>query len=83
MMAVGAALSLAATVAVAHNDVSLNDDGCHESERYQNYHCHEGVLKDREFENAEAAAQAKITEAITSDKKSSAGEAEDQTRDPS
>lgn len=73
---------LALPMAAWSHSAPLSKDGCHEDKRFGEYHCHEGVLKDRRFKTEDEARQALIQAAITPRKKSSAGEPEGD-RDPS
>lgn len=76
------AAALALPMAAWSHSEPLNKDGCHEDKRFGEYHCHDGVLKDRRFKSEDEARQALILESITPQKQSSAGEAEGD-RDPS
>lgn len=77
------ALMVIPTAGLAHEGPTLNDDGCHQDERYNKYHCHDGVLEGREFDNPQQAANALITEAIRPKNQSSEGQPEVEDRDPS
>ncbi|MDJ0654711.1 MAG: hypothetical protein QNJ40_11180 [Xanthomonadales bacterium] len=71
------ALALAfAGSAYGHSEAPLNKDGCHKGKRHQDYHCHQGELKDRRFKNEQEARRALIQARIAAKGESSAGQPE-------